>query len=59
MHNKRHRIADKEFTESRSAIYENLSYKGDNATIMEPFISMMRVLIFTSMLIFLEDFKYF
>jgi hypothetical protein len=59
MYNRRHRMADKEFREQRRAIYENLSPRADNATIMEPFISMVRVLVFTSMLIFLQDYKYF
>ncbi len=59
MHNERHKMKDKEFRESLSPIYENLSPKGDNATVLEPFISMVRVLIFTSMLIYLQDFRYF
>jgi hypothetical protein len=59
MHNQRHRMKDEEFRKSLDSIYGNLSFREDNATILEPFISMVRVLIFTSMLIFLQDFKYF
>ena len=59
MYVNKHKMKDKEFRESKSSIYENLSFNGDNATILEPFISMMRVLIFTASLIYLQDFRYF
>jgi hypothetical protein len=52
-------MAEKEFRESRSAIYEKLSPRGDIATVLEPFISLVRVLIFTASLIYLQDFRYF
>ena len=59
MYVNRHKMKDKEFRESLSPIYENLSSRENNAIILEPFFSMVRVLIFTASLIFLQDFRYF
>ena len=53
------KIKNKEFREKYNPIYENLSFKDEKATLMEPFISVMRVLILTAVLIFLQKFRYF
>jgi hypothetical protein len=53
------KIKDKQFRENYNAIYENLSLKDDKATLMEPFLSLARVLILTAALIFLQKYRYF
>jgi hypothetical protein len=47
------KVKDKEFREKYKPIFEILSFKDEIATLLEPFISVTRVLILTGTLIFL------
>ena len=47
------------FREKFNKIFENLSFKDEKGTLIEPFISVMRVLILMAVLIFLQNYRYF
>jgi 2-oxo-4-hydroxy-4-carboxy--5-ureidoimidazoline (OHCU) decarboxylase len=50
---RKEKVKDKEFREKYNSIFEILSFKDERALLLEPFISVTRVLIFTAVLVFL------
>jgi hypothetical protein len=53
------KVKDREFREKYNPIFEMLAFKDERPTLLEPFIKVIRVLILTASLIFLQKFRYF
>ena len=53
------KVKDKEFRKKYNPIFEILAFKDERAIILEPFISVMRVLILPATLIFLQKLRFF